>query len=115
MPEARLSVRVDDDIKKQAEIVFREMGLTLSSGINLYLAQVAKQQTIPLTLAQIPNDKLDDMELNRQLEELKAQMIVEFKIKNMQDHGVPVALYDDERKRPYLMYPDGRQVYDIVE
>jgi len=113
MPEARLSVRVDEDIKRRAENVFRELGLTMSAGINLYLNQVALQQSIPFLLTQTPQIKQNDAELRKQIEELKAQIAVDARIKSMLERGVPVALYDDMLKRPYMEYPDGRRVYDI--
>ena len=115
MPEARLSVRVDEDIKRRAENVFNELGLTMSAGINLYLNQVVLQQSIPFLLTQIPQEKKSDFELRKEIEELKAQLVVENKTRGMLERGVPVALYDDLLKRPYLEYPDGRRVYDINE
>jgi len=33
----------------------------------------------------------------------------------MPGRGVPVALYDNLLKRPYLEYPDGQREYDIDE
>ena len=115
MPEARLSVRVDDDVKRQAEAVFHELGMTISTGVNLYLNQVARQRGIPFPLTQIPQDKRNDMELRKQIEEFKAQTVIESRIKETLNRGVPVALYDDKQNRPYLQYTDGRQVYEIDE
>lgn len=115
MPEARLSIRVDEDVKKRAESVFRELGMPMSTGINLYLKQVIAQQGIPFPLKQVPQVKRKEMEFHMQMEELKAQMTVESKIKETLDRGVPVALYDDKRNCPYMQYPDGRRVYDIDE
>ena len=115
MPEARLSIRVDEDVKRRAENVFRELGLTMSSGINLYLNQVVAQRGIPFPLTQAPQNEHNDIDLRKQIEELKAQMTVESKIKGTLGRGVPVALYNDQLNRPYMQYPDGRQVYDIDE
>jgi len=116
MPEARLSVRVDKDIKQRAENVFNELGLTMSSGINLYLNRVVAQRGIPFPLMQIPQDKRhSDMGLRKQIEELRAQRTIESRIKGMLDRGVAVALFDDQLNRPYLQYPDGRRAYDIDE
>ena len=115
MPEARLSVRVDKDVKQRAENVFRELGLTMSTGINLYLKQVALQQSIPFLLTNIPQEKQSVFEMRKQTEELKAQMTVNSKVQDMLERGVPVALYDDLQKRPYMEYPNGRKGYDIDE
>ena len=115
MPETRLSVRVDEDVKRRAENVFRELGLTISAGINLYLSQVVLQRGIPFQITQIPQEKLSLFDMRKQIEELKAQKAVEAKTKAMLERGVPVALYDDVLKRPYLEYPDGRREYDFDE
>ena len=115
MSEARLSVRVDEDIKRRAEDVFRMLGLTMSAGINLYLNQVALQRGVPFLLTQIPQEKQSDFEIRKQTEELKAQMAVSIKLQDMAERNVPVALYDDLLKRPYMEYSDGRRIYDIDE
>jgi addiction module RelB/DinJ family antitoxin len=115
MPEARLSVRVDDEVKRRAENVFRELGMTMSTGINLYLMQVALQRGIPFPLTQEPPNIRNDIDMVKHIEELRAQSIIESKIKETLERGVPVALYDVEKKKPYLEYPDGRREYDIDE
>ena len=115
MAEARLSVRVDEEIKKRAENVFHALGLTLSTGINLYLNQVAAQRGIPFSLTQVQSENRKEIEIRKQAEELKVQMAVDSKIKGMLERGVPVALYDDQQKRPYLEYPDGRREYALDE
>ena len=115
MSEARLSVRVDEEVKKRAEMIFNELGLTLSAGINLYLNQVAVQKGIPFPLTQQPQNNRNDIDFSKQIEELKAQLAVESKIKGILNRGIPVALYDDQRKCPYLQYPDGQCVYNIDE
>ena len=115
MSEARLSVRVDAEIKRQVEAIFHELGMTMSTGINLYLNQVARQRGIPFPLTQMPQDKHSDMELRKQMEEYKAQTSIELSVKEALSSGVPVALFDDKQKRPFMQYPDGRQVYEIDE
>lgn len=114
MQEARLSVRVDEEIKKRAESVFHALGLNMSTGISIYLNQVALQNGIPFPLTQLPTKKENENELNqqKQLEELRAQVVVELKLAAMQSRGTPIALYDDVKKQPYLLYPDGRQAYE---
>ena len=116
MQEARLSVRVDEDVKRRAQNVFRELGLTMSAGINLYLTQVALQRSVPFFLTQIPQEVPGNTELRKQAEELKAQKAISSKIQVMRDSGAPVALYDDQLKRPYLEYPDGqRDIEHLLE
>ena len=50
-----ISARIDPNIKKQAERVFRELGLTSSQAITLFYKQVELQQGLPF-IVKIPND-----------------------------------------------------------
>ena len=102
MTEARLNVRVDNTIKKQAEAVFTALGMNMSTGINIFLAQVARTRAIPFTL------ELSDDPIERRMREA-----VNAQVSAAQQSGAPVALYDNLLNRPFLEYPDGRRVYDI--
>ncbi len=52
---ANVMTRIDPTIKEQAEKVFERLGLSMSSGIEVYLVQVAMQRKIPFELkAMIP-------------------------------------------------------------
>ncbi len=44
-----IQVRVDAKVKKDAQAIFENMGLDLSSGVKLYLAQVIREQGLPFT------------------------------------------------------------------
>ena len=102
MNETRLNVRVDNTVKKQAEAVFTALGMNMSTGINIFLAQVARTRAIPFTL-----------ELNGDPLERRMREAVSAKISAVKSSVSPVALYDDLKNRPFLEYPDGRKVYDI--
>jgi addiction module RelB/DinJ family antitoxin len=102
MAETRLNVRVDNTTKKQAEAVFNALGMNMSTGINIFLAQVARSRAIPFTL-----------ELSGDPIERRMREAVNAKVSAVKSSGSPVALYDDLQKCPFLEYPDGRRVYDI--
>ena len=108
MSEARLNIRIDANIKAQAEHVFQQLGLTMSSGVNIFLSRVAAEQGIPFQLtlnraAAIGNDTYSF--------ETAVANIVRDEIANLKYDGKPVARYDGVKKRPYLEYPDGRREY----
>lgn len=44
---AQINLRVDDEVKKQAELVCNEIGISLSSAINIYLKKIAREHKIP--------------------------------------------------------------------
>jgi addiction module RelB/DinJ family antitoxin len=102
MEETRLSVRVDSATKRSAQSVFNALGMTMSTGINIFLARVAQSRAIPFAL-EIADDPLD------------AQMrkAVNASVGNSIRASAPVALFDDERNRPYLEYPDGKRSYEL--
>jgi len=100
--ETRLNVRVDNVIKKQAEAVFNALGMNMSTGINIFLAHVARSRAIPFAL------DLSGDPIERRMREA-----VNAKVSDVKSSGSPVALYDDLKNRPFLEYPDGRRVYDI--
>ena len=102
MNETRLNVRVDSNVKKQAEAVFTALGMNMSTGINIFLAQVARSRAIPFAL------ELDGDPIERRMREA-----VNAKVSAVKSTGSPVALYDDLQNRPFLEYPDGRKVYNI--
>lgn len=44
------TLRIDETDKQKAENVFKTLGMTLSTGINVYLKAVGRQQRIPFAL-----------------------------------------------------------------
>ncbi|MCI7239350.1 MAG: type II toxin-antitoxin system RelB/DinJ family antitoxin [Anaerococcus sp.] len=51
---AQINLRVDDEVKKNAEGVFDEIGISLSAAINIYLKKVARDRRIPFELTADP-------------------------------------------------------------
>ena len=47
MNNVNVTIRVNKDVKKQAEVLFNDLGLTLSSAINMFLRQAIADQAIP--------------------------------------------------------------------
>ena len=50
MPKTTLNLRVDKALKKDAEKVLNQLGLTMSSAINLYLKMIVHEKGIPFDL-----------------------------------------------------------------
>ena len=51
MATVNYTLRLDDNDKQCAEQVFKELGMTFSTGINIYIKMVGRQQRIPFELA----------------------------------------------------------------
>jgi DNA-damage-inducible protein J len=47
---ANLNIRVDDKLKKQAEYVLSEIGMSLSTATTVFLKQLVRQNKIPFEL-----------------------------------------------------------------
>lgn len=51
---ANLNIRVDDTLKKQAEMIFSDLGISLSAATNMFLKQVVRCNGIPFELRADP-------------------------------------------------------------
>lgn len=69
--EAVISARIDSDTKRDAERVFKALGLTATEAITIFYGQVALRKDLPFSV-EIPNAKtrraLKDAEQRRNLE-----------------------------------------------
>ncbi len=54
MKTATLNLRVEADIKAQAETVLSQLGISMSTAIEIYLRQIAFTNSIPFVLS-LPN------------------------------------------------------------
>ena len=53
------NIRLDSNLKKDAEDLFKRLGLSMSAAINVFLTQSVKEQAIPFTIKENrPNKKL---------------------------------------------------------
>jgi DNA-damage-inducible protein J len=52
-----LNIRTDRDVKDQAEQIFSELGLTMTTAVNLFLRTVIREHGIPFALKlDVPNE-----------------------------------------------------------
>ena len=57
MTTTNLNIRIDKDIKDQAELVFNELGLNMTTAINIFLRTAIREQGIPFSLKlDVPNE-----------------------------------------------------------
>ncbi len=56
MKNVNVTFRVDDELKKQADALFAELGMNLSTAFNIFLRQSVREQQIPFTVSKnVPN------------------------------------------------------------
>ena len=70
---SNLYVRIEPEVKEQAEKVFDGLGISMSNAIGLFLKQVVINQAIPFDLKLAPAriksvDSMTEAELNEELE-----------------------------------------------
>jgi len=51
MATVNYTLRIDENDKQTAEQVFKQLGMTLSTGINVYIKAVSRQLRIPFDLS----------------------------------------------------------------
>ena len=108
MAQQFIHVRVDSEQKKDAEQILNNLGLTMTTGIHLFLNNVIRNRGLPFEVKQTREELLGERVAEM---EQKYQRAVLDSIENARDNGHPVALYDKMKKCPYLEYPDGRREY----
>lgn len=56
MKSVNVTIRVDEDIKKQADLLFNELGMSLSTAFNIFLRQSVREQGLPFAISKrVPN------------------------------------------------------------
>lgn len=51
---AQISLRIDDEVKRKAERTLDEIGLSMSTAINIFLKAVVRENRIPFELSADP-------------------------------------------------------------
>ena len=68
MAQTNISIRIDEDVKKEAESLFANLGLTLSSATNVFFRQAIRTQGIPFPLSMTtPSTQAREAALSRGL------------------------------------------------
>ena len=67
-----LNIRVDDELKRKAEAIFNELGLNMSTAVNVFLRYSVRYGGIPFDLRiERPNEEtlaaIDDVNNNRNM------------------------------------------------
>ena len=56
MKNVNVTFRVDDELKKQADALFADLGMNLSTAFNIFLRQSVREQQIPFNVSRnVPN------------------------------------------------------------
>ena len=70
---AQISLRVDDDLKRGAEKTLNDIGLSMSTAINIFLKTVVRENRIPFELSADPFYSKENMkELERRVHAVRS-------------------------------------------
>lgn len=68
----QVNFRIDDDVKADAEKALKEMGLTMSTAINMFLIKVGREKRIPFEINADPFYSSENLaELERRAKSIK--------------------------------------------
>lgn len=71
MSTVNLNIRVDEDVKRRAEAICQELGMNLSTAVNVFLRQTVRSGGIPFDVRLKPTEEtlsaMDDARLHRNL------------------------------------------------
>ena len=68
-----ITIRVDDDVKRDAEILFNKLGFSMSGAINVFFRQAIREQAIPFPI----KVKADDEKYNEYFNEYNMKILME--------------------------------------
>ena len=67
MAAVNTSIKIDEETKKEAQKLFKDLGLSLSTAINIFLKQAIREKGIPFYINSLP----ENSELDQAFEEAK--------------------------------------------
>ena len=69
---AQISLRIDDDVKINAEKVCKDIGMSMSTAVNIYLKRLGAERRIPFEVSADPFFSKEDMyELERRIANIR--------------------------------------------
>ena len=112
--DVRVTIRINRELKENADTLFDYLGLNMSNAINIFLRKSVEQKGIPFPVntgsleqqASLDFNGLSANEVTGTFLNAVKQDIAEKKRK-----GLPIARYDLKSKRAYLENADGTHEY----
>jgi len=107
--DVRVTIRVDRELKEQAEVLFDSLGLNMTTALNVFLRKAIAEEAIPFQISAKKGGfgtGLTTPDITRAFEAAVKNEVAEH-----QQKGSPVARYDTVSKRAYLELPNGTREY----
>ncbi len=107
--DVQVTIRVDKSIKESAEKLFSQLGLNMSTAVNIFLRKAVSENAIPFSVSVKSHPFVTDYPEDDITTRFRAAVQREIVMK--MQNGTPIARYDNESKRAYLEHPDGTREY----
>jgi len=54
MANSNITIRMDEELKKQADVLFDEMGMSFTTAVNIFVKQAVREQRLPFDVTAAP-------------------------------------------------------------
>ena len=82
MGQSVISVRVDEDIKRDVESLYNELGLNISTAVNMFFRQSLRERAIPFPI-KAKDDYYNEANMKRLLESIEQAKAGKVVVKTM--------------------------------
>ena len=103
--DVRVTVRVDKDLKENADSLFERLGLNMSVAFNMFLRKAVNEDAIPFPVSTKNTGFGNGMTASYVTSAFNTSIANE--IQANQQKGLPVAGYDVNKKLAYLEFANG--------
>ena len=107
--DVRVTIRVDKDLKEEAEVLFDRLGMNMSTALNVFLRKAVDESAIPFSVS-ARNTGFGPGCLSHEITGAFMGAVQNDTEKNRQK-GFPIAKYDSDQKKAYLETADGAREY----
>ena len=107
--DIRVTVRVDKELKESADVLFKRLGMNMSTAFNVFLRKAVDESAIPFPISVKSAAIGYGLSLSEVTSAFTAAVQDEIAIKKRE--GLPIAKYDAEQRKAYLESSDGTKEY----
>jgi addiction module RelB/DinJ family antitoxin len=107
--DVRVTIRVDKSLKARAETLFEQMGLNMSTALNVFLRKAVDESAIPFAVSVKSMGFAHGYSASDITSAFNA--VVKNECAENLRQGFPVARYDAEKRQAFLEVADGTREY----
>jgi len=97
METTNLNIRIERDLKAQADMILGKMGMSLSTAVNVFVRQVVQERAIPFRIHLSDDDVL--LKAKEALKDMQAQSLINGTSEMTQDEiNAEIAAYRKEKR-----------------